>query len=284
MGGGSRLDKVVSEADAALGGNGGSLEIGGLEPGVLEPESFSKPRILLYSSYTIRKDDIIGDLAASFGLNQDTLISANGIKNTRLLQIGQVLKIPNQDGIVYAVRDGDNLGAIAEKYQADSGAIRVANELFSETVRSGTILFIPGATLNWVERQEINGDLFIWPVAGFITSPYGYRKSPFSGSRQFHSGLDIGAVSGTPVRAAVAGRINTVGYDDVLGNYVVISHHSSYRTMYCHMSVVRVKAGAYVGTGERIGDVGSTGLSTGPHLHFTVYKNGITVNPRALMK
>jgi murein DD-endopeptidase MepM/ murein hydrolase activator NlpD len=82
----------------------------------------------------------------------------------------------------------------------------------------------------------------------------------------------------------MSGRVSAVGWDDGFGNYVVISHHSGYRTLYAHMSVIRVKAGAYVGTGERIGDVGSTGRSTGPHLHFTVYKNGVTVNPRALMK
>ena len=89
---------------------------------------------------------------------------------------------------------------------------------------------------------------------------------------------------GSSVRAAMSGRVSAVGWDDTLGNYVVISHHSGYRTMYGHMSAVSVKSGAYVGTGERIGDVGSTGLSTGNHLHFTVYKNGVTVNPRALMK
>ncbi|MDR2716488.1 MAG: M23 family metallopeptidase [Treponema sp.] len=257
-----------------------------LEMGMLEPESFSKPQMLLYNSYAIKKDDMIGDLAISFGLNEDTLISINGIKNTRLIQIGQVLRIPNQDGILYTVKNNDTLETIAEKYKSDATAIQLANELFSGAALSGTVLFIPGARLDWTERQEINGDLFIWPAAGYITSPYGYRRWPFGGGnvRQFHSGLDIGASAGSPVRAAMSGRVSSVGWDDVLGNFVVISHHSGYRTMYGHMSTVRVKSGAYVGTGERVGDVGSTGLSTGPHLHFTVYKNGVTVNPRNLMK
>ncbi|MDR0455299.1 MAG: M23 family metallopeptidase [Treponema sp.] len=256
-----------------------------LEAGVLEPESFSKPQMLLYNSYAIQKNDMIGDLAINFGLNEDTLISINNIKNTRLIQIGQVLRIPNQDGIFYTVKNNDTLETIAQKYKSDATAIQLANELFSDTAHSGTVLFIPGGRLDWTERQEINGDLFIWPVAGYITSPYGYRRWPFGGNaRQFHSGLDIGSPTGTPVRAAMSGRVSSVGWDDVLGNFAVISHHSGYRTMYGHMSTVRVKSGAYVGTGERIGDVGSTGLSTGPHLHFTVYKNGITVNPRTLMK
>jgi murein DD-endopeptidase MepM/ murein hydrolase activator NlpD len=273
------------------GGYPGNALSGDLPPGeepviagLLEPEVFSRPRPLLYGSYTVRQGDIIGDIAEKFGLNQDTLISSNGIKNTRLIQIGQVLKIPNQDGIFHTVQNGDTLAGLGEKHQSSVEAIQTANELFSETIHPGTVLFIPGARLDWINLQEINGDLFLWPVPGYITSPYGYRRSPFTGLRQFHSGLDIGSPQGTPIRAAMSGRVSAVGWDDSFGNYVVVSHHSGYRTLYAHMSVIRVKSGAYVGTGERIGDVGSTGRSTGPHLHFTVYKNGVTVNPRTLMK
>jgi len=277
VGGGGYLEKTVPE-ELAVAGN--------LELGMLEPESFSKPRTLLYNAYTVNKGDMIGGLAESFGLNQDTLISLNNIKNSRLLQIGQVLRIPNQDGIMYTVKKGDTLEAIAAKYKSDALNIQITNELFTNEALPGTSLFIPGAKLDWMERQEINGDLFIWPVSGYITSPYGYRIYPFSndGGRQFHSGMDIGAAYGTPVRASMSGRVSSAGWDDVLGNHVVISHHAGYRTLYGHMSVIRVKTGAYVGTGERIGDVGSTGRSTGPHVHFTVYKNGVTVNPRSLLK
>jgi murein DD-endopeptidase MepM/ murein hydrolase activator NlpD len=253
--------------------------------GIPEPESFSRPRMLLCSSYTVQKGDMIGDLAAKFGLNEDTLISVNNIKNTRLIQIGQTLRIPNQDGILYTIKAGEKLEAIAERYETNTAALITANELFSESVHTGTVLFVPGAKMDWVNKQEINGDLFIWPVSGYITSSYGYRKNPFGGARQFHTGLDIGAPNGRPVKAAMAGRVIVVGSNDpVFGNYVVLAHHSGYRTLYGHLSVARVKAGAYVATGERIGDVGSTGLSTGYHLHFTVYKNGVTVNPRTLMK
>ena len=138
--------------------------------------------------------------------------------------------------------------------------------------------------MNWVERQEINGDLFIWPVTGRITSPFGFRRCPITNVRQFHTGIDIGAPTGTPIRAAMGGRVATVGYDRVFGNFIIINHHSGFRTLYAHLSRVRVRQGANVQTGERIGDVGSTGLSTGPHLHFTVFRHGVTVNPRTLMR
>jgi murein DD-endopeptidase MepM/ murein hydrolase activator NlpD len=278
--GGGTFSGEVSEAESGV-----VLVNASLEAVEFEPESFSKTRVLLYDTHIVKSGENISELAVNLGLHQGTIISVNKITNTRLLQIGKVLKIPNQDGILYSVKNGDSLGSIAEKYKADVQAIKTANELFSSNIKAGTDLFIPGARLDWVSLQEINGDLFIWPVSGAITSPYGSRKDPFNGSRrQFHTGLDIRGSTGTPIRAAMSGRVSQVGYDNVLGNYVIINHHSGYRTLYGHMSVIRTRTGAYVGTGERIGDVGSTGLSTGPHLHFTVYKNGVTVNPRTLLK
>jgi len=133
--------------------------------------------------------------------------------------------------------------------------------------------------------QEINGDLFIWPLYGTISSFYGNRRDPVNPDRwEFHNGIDIRGRTGTPIRAAMAGRVSSVGFDRVYGNYVIINHHSGYRTLYAHLSVIRTRSGAYVAQGERIGDAGNTGLSTGPHLHFTVYKNGNTVNPRVLLR
>jgi len=280
IGGGILYEDVLSESE-----DGVVLSPVSLETAVLEPESFSRAHILLYDNHLVQKGENVSELAISLGLNQGTIISVNKISNTRLLQIGKILKIPNQDGILYTVKNGDTLSSISEKYKVEQEDIKIANELFSEKIKVGTDLFIPGAKLDWVSIQEINGDLFIWPVSGAITSHYGYRIDPFTGSRrQFHTGMDIRGSMGTPVRAAMAGRVSRVGYDDILGNHVIISHHSGYRTLYGHLSVIRTRTGAYVGTGERIGDVGSTGLSTGPHLHFTVYKNGVTVNPRPLMK
>jgi len=290
-GGETESNKVGAENKDGMGGAAIPAEApvqGGVDlelSGVPEPEEYSRPHMLTFSSYTMVKGDIIGNIAARFGLNEDTIISANNVKNTRSMQIGQVLGIPNQDGIYYTVKKGDTLESIANQYKTTVQAISIVNELFSDTIIPNSRIFIPGARMDWINRQEINGDLFIWPCSGYITSNYGYRLSPFDNvTRQFHSGLDIGAPMGTPIRAAMSGRVSQVGYNDSFGNYVIISHHSGYKTLYGHMSVIRVKAGAYVETGERIGDVGATGQATGPHVHFTVYKDGVTVNPRALMK
>jgi len=282
---------IAEKAESGMGGGlipeempvpaGMDLELSGIP----EPEEYSRPHLLTYSSYTIEKGDIIGNIAVKTGLSGGTLLSVNNIKNARLLQIGQVIRIPNQDGICHTFKAGDTLESLAGKYNTTVPGIKTVNELFSDSIAPNAVLFIPGAKMDWVNLQEINGDLFIWPYAGYITSNYGYRTSPFDGAtRQFHSGLDIGGPIGAPIRAAMAGRVSQVGFDNSFGNYVVISHHSGYRTLYAHMSEVRVKAGAYVETGQRIGDVGNTGLTTGSHLHFTVYKNGVTVNPRTLMR
>jgi len=283
IGGGYFYEEDFSETEDGLILTPASLTT---ETAVLvESESSYVARIIFYNYHVVRSGDNISTLAVNYGLNQDTVVSVNKITSSRLLQIGRVLKIPNQDGILHTVRSGESLGAIAERYRVDQETIKNVNELFSDKIVSGTDLFIPGARLDWTRLQEINGDLFIWPVSGVVTSGYGWRRDPFNRNRrQFHDGIDIRGSIGTPVRAATAGRVSRVGWDNVFGNYVIINHHSGYRTLYGHLNVIRTRTGAYVSQGERIGDVGNTGLSTGPHLHFSVFRHGVAINPRALMR
>ena len=255
--------------------------------GIPEPEGFSIQQILTYNSYTLQSGDMIGVIARNTGLNEDTLVSVNNISNTRTIRAGSPIRIPNQDGIMYSVRAGDSLESIAESHGTTASRIITANELFAENLSAGLSLFIPGGRLDWVRRQEINGDLFLWPVASrYITSAYGWRLDPFgSGQRQFHTGIDIGASTGTPVIAAMPGRVTLVSFNNDLGHHIRISHHSGYSTLYAHLNgVPPVRPGAQVLAGQRIGNVGSSGRATGPHLHFTVYKDGVTVNPRTLMR
>jgi len=283
IGGGYMAEVFISEENSDILLTEASLETS-LES-ISEPETVSKSHILFFDSHLVQSGENISTLAIKFGLNQDSIISVNKITNTRLLQIGKVLKIPNQDGILHTVKSGENLSVIAEKYKSNVEAIKTVNELFSDKITPGTDLFIPGAKLDWTRLQEINGDLFMWPVNGAVTSFFGWRRDPFNKSRrQLHNGIDIKSSTGTPVRAAMAGRVSAVGFDNVFGNYVLISHNSGYRTLYGHMSVIRTKTGSYVAQGERIGDVGNTGQSTGSHLHFTVYKNGTATNPRVLLR
>lgn len=120
---------------------------------------------------------------------------------------------------------------------------------------------------------------FLRPVSGEVSSPYGYRVHPILGGRRMHTGVDIRASSGTSIHAAAAGYIIWAGWRGGFGNCVIIDHGGGVATLYGHCSRLAVSAGTEVSQGETIGYVGSTGLSTGPHLHFEVQRNGSHVNP-----
>ena len=126
-------------------------------------------------------------------------------------------------------------------------------------------------------RRAASG--FQWPVNGPITSGYGYRTHPVLGYRRLHSGTDFGAASGTPIVAASGGVVVTAGWLGGYGNVVVISHGGGLATLYGHQSRLAVGPGARVRRGQVVGYVGSTGISTGPHLHFEVRVDGVTTDP-----
>jgi hypothetical protein len=105
----------------------------------------------------------------------------------------------------------------------------------------------------------------------------------YGGKITFHGGIDMAVSQGTPIYAALDGTVTAVGYNATYGNYVIITHHSGYKTLYGHMKSTACRKGNFVYTNTVIGYVGSTGMSTGPHLHFTVYKNGKTINPIAVL-
>ena len=120
----------------------------------------------------------------------------------------------------------------------------------------------------------------IKPVeGGRYTSYFGYRINPITGKFSFHTGLDIAAAEGTKVRAAFSGRVAKVGEDDRAGKYIILSHDDGFVTFYCHCSEIVAQEGAVIRQGETIAAVGSTGWSTGPHLHFEIRKNNIRYNP-----
>jgi murein DD-endopeptidase MepM/ murein hydrolase activator NlpD len=123
------------------------------------------------------------------------------------------------------------------------------------------------------------GGYLVWPVSGRITSPYGWRTHPIYKSRAFHTGIDIGAGSGVPIDSARSGRVIDAGYKGAYGLAVVVDHGEGIATLYAHMSSISVSTGQQVSTGQMVGRVGSTGYSTGPHLHFEVRVNGQHTNP-----
>lgn len=121
--------------------------------------------------------------------------------------------------------------------------------------------------------------ILAWPLEGRLTSRFGYRRHPYWGGRQFHTGIDIAAKHGTPIKAADAGEVIFSGWWDGYGKAVVVDHGRQMTTVYAHLSRIYKQVGEIIAKGQILGLVGSTGYSTGPHLHFEVRKNGKPVNP-----
>ena len=233
-----------------------------------------------WQSYKVKKGDSVSKIAVEFAVSMDAIIASNGITNARSLREGEVLRIPNMDGIPYTVKSGDSLSGISKSMGVPLDAILDANDLQDDRINTGMSLFIPGARMNREDLKMALGELFIYPLRGArLSSPFGWRNDPFSGVRTYHAAIDLSSPQGTPVKAAMDGKISMTGVNATYGNYIIISHSGGFQTMYAHLHTVSVKKGDSVGQNTQIGTVGSTGYSTGPHLHFAVFRNGRAVNP-----
>jgi murein DD-endopeptidase MepM/ murein hydrolase activator NlpD len=188
------------------------------------------------------------------------------------------------DGVSHKVRSGESLLYLAKTYAIDMTRIVDANDLASGTINTGQSLFIPNARLSSATLRNFYGELFIWPARGRISSSFGYRANPFTGLRTYHSAIDIVVSLGTKVKATNAGTVADTGYNSVFGNYVILKHASGYQSLYAHLSQISVKEGSSISQGSIIGLSGNTGQSTGPHLHFSIFKNGQALDPTKYVK
>ncbi len=232
-----------------------------------------------WESYTVQRGDSVSKIAATRSISMDAIIASNGISNARRLREGETIRIPNMDGIPYTVKPGDSFSKISAKLGVPLDAILDANDIQSDAISAGQQLFIPGAKMRTEDLRLALGELFMYPIRGALSSPYGWRNDPISGARRYHAALDLAAGLGTPVKASLDGKVATVGLNSVYGKYIILSHGNGFQTLYAHLNTTSVTQGSYVYQGGKIGEVGSTGYSTGPHLHFAVYKNGKPVNP-----
>ncbi|MCF8146350.1 MAG: M23 family metallopeptidase [Deltaproteobacteria bacterium] len=135
--------------------------------------------------------------------------------------------------------------------------------------------------LKFLENQKIllASKPSIWPVKGWLSSSFGYRSSPFTGVKEFHKGIDVSTRAGSPIVASADGVVSFTGWDRGYGRVVLIKHGHGFETRYAHLNKSIVKKGQRVKRGETIGLVGTSGKTTGPHLHYEVHLNGVAVNP-----
>jgi murein DD-endopeptidase MepM/ murein hydrolase activator NlpD len=186
-----------------------------------------------------------------------------------------------------AISAGDEFDLIVEYKRAETGEVAIGKLLYAGLLRGGKPrkqLMRWGNDGRFFEASGVGEQRqgLITPVAGRMSSNYGRRRHPILGYTRMHAGIDFAAAHGTPIHAVTDGTVQFAGRHGGHGNYVKLSHGGGLGSGYGHMSRIAVRSGQQVKRGQVIGYVGSTGLSTGPHLHYELYRNGATVNPNSV--
>ena len=279
------------------------------EQGKVEP--------IVTKNYVVTQGDSLWSIANSQNIELDTLVGSNTFKTSARLRPGAILRIPNQDGIFYVMKKGEDIEAVSKRYGVSMNKIRQVNTTQNvDALRAGDEIFLPDAKLEGViEHKDVKlaevkksapaktqkapaktpakaekpsgGEVavrrakggFRWPVMGRINSPFGWRTHPITRRKDFHTGIDIKADRNDPIKAAGSGRIVYSGWMGGYGKVLVIEHSNGQSTLYAHCSTLLAGKGASVSSGQLVARVGTTGRSTGPHLHFEVRNGNSPVNP-----
>lgn len=240
------------------------------------------PSPLAIFAYRRRGEDLFS-LNARLNMPYDTLVTLNAAASRAEFEALPRVLVPTRPGLFVSNPPGNALEDMMLSSRVERGLERERVVVRREG-RTVSLWFFPGESFNAVERAYFLLILYEFPInRGSITSRYGSRADPFTGDPSFHNGIDIGAPVGTAVHAARDGTVAEVGENATLGNYLVVTHPGGWQSVYGHLSTVAVAAGATVATGAVIGEVGSTGRSTGPHLHFEVRRKGSAVDPFPLL-
>ncbi len=247
-------------------------------------------------NYTVQNGDTVSTIARKFSLTINTILWANNLNSYGLIRPGDNLIILPYSGILYTVKSGDTVSKIANKYGVEADKILSCNNL-EAGLKIGQKIIVPGAK-KIIEQTRVTssrtGSSYtgISAIRDLIKSPtvkagggkmawptQGYRITQYFSWR--HNGVDIGNKVGTPIYAADDGIVEIArgGYNGGYGNTIVINHGGGRKTRYGHMTKLFVKVGDEVEKGENIAAMGSTGRSTGSHLHFEVLVNGVRYNP-----
>jgi murein DD-endopeptidase MepM/ murein hydrolase activator NlpD len=245
------------------------------------------------SSYIVRQGDTISSVAKMFKVSTNTILWANNLTGKSTLKVGQTLAILPISGVSYTVKKGETINGIASRCNADVGDILAYNDLtISSKIKAGDTLIIPDAdpdggsnvgcgaikptiakSTTKTASNEPLLDGWNWP------SYPGYFARPISGGRETqhlhgHNAVDFADVRGTPILASAGGTVivskKDGGWNGGYGNYVVVSHANKSQTLYAHMAQVAVNVGQAVSQGDVLGNIGMTGKTTGPHVHFEI--------------
>ena len=230
--------------------------------------------------YLPRKDETLFSIAARLNIPYESISTLNRISSIKYFDAKKELLIPNQPIVFIPEHPSSDIEYILKTRDIkENDNILIRKKDGSKEEYS----YILDGRFNSTERAFFLSAFFRFPIEkGRITSHYGFRLSPVSGNRNFHSGIDIAASSGTPVFAAGKGVIVANGYNEVYGKYIIIQHPGLYHTLYGHLKESFVILNNQINAGTIIGEVGNTGYSTGPHLHFEVRSGDKTEDPLML--
>jgi len=246
-------------------------------------------------TYVVQEGDSLGKISLRFNLSISTILTANNLSLKSTIRPGDEIKILPEDGILYSVRSGDTLSRIAEKYKIEAADINTSNQLdASAPLKIGMQLLLPGATEIAIATAPIKrvpvgiksiiapapttkstGSNWVWPTNWHvITQYYGWR----------HTGIDIDGDYSTFSIAAHEGVVSFTGWRNGYGLTVEMDHGNGLKTRYAHNSKIYVSKGDVVAAGGRLAQTGTTGNSTGTHLHFEVLLNGQFQNPLSYVR
>jgi len=243
-------------------------------------ELCGKPTLDDLTQHKVKQGETLEAIAKQYNLKTATLMGLNPEVRNGSVNVGQTLSIPPLDGLSYRFKNEENYTTVAKKYNIRADVLFERNGCQQRP----KVVFVPGAI--WkpdpipfnAAIAAINSEnpTVIMQTGGYplpyavpVTSNYGWRMNPVTTIWSFHSGIDLGASFGTPVLAAKAGRVDFAGWGNGYGNLVELDHGST-GTRYAHLDAIYVSQGQQVAQGQQIGIVGSTGQSTGPHLHFEI--------------
>lgn len=267
-----------------------------IKPDLVATKKVKQPRdSIIY--YVVEIGDTVSTIADKFDISVNTILWENNLSAYSLIRPGDKLAILQVSGVTYKVKSGDTVDNIAKNFNVESSAILEINKLANNNrLKIGDQLIIPGGKKNSYAKHPVvhyngltaitdllkpkaikplRGNKMNWPTVGYrITQYYSWG----------HHGLDIANKGGTPIYASDAGTIEVVGWGRGYGNQIVVNHGGGKKTRYAHMSKFYVKKGQSVGKGEAIGAMGSTGRSTGPHLHFEIFIDNVKYNPLNYIK
>ena len=237
-------------------------------------------------THVVAQGETVSQIALRYGVSTSTVTVSSGVRNPDRIYPGQTMAFPSVDGVIYRVRSGDSLSSVATLHQVTVEAIAGANNISDpKSLQTGQLLVVPGGRVRTAvtaaagtsssksTAPAASGGTLAWPVLGSVSSRFGPRWG------HTHSGVDIAAAYETTIHAAAAGKVIFVGWYGQYGRCVILDHGGGLTTLYGHASSILVHTGDHVQRGDAIAEVGSSGNSTGPHLHFEVRVVGEPRNP-----